>query len=95
MEKTLLQHLLDNEWDLKSYLQALDFIQSAKESLADEELKEYADTYRDSLNEWTEEIDMMLEGFDSSNADMDAENEFVRAYVQLQENNYKSKKLDT
>ena len=85
MENTLLQHLLDNEWDLKGYLQALDFLQSAKESLADEELKEYADTYRDSINEWSEEIDMMLDGFDISGVDMDAENELVRAYVHTRE----------
>ena len=85
MEKTLLQHLLNNEWEPKCYLQALDFMESARESLADEKLKEYADAYRDSLNEWTEEVDMMLEGFDVSDADMDAENELVRAFVQLQE----------
>ena len=48
--------------------------------------KECLESYKDDLREWTEERDMMLENWDSSNVDLEEEIENVKKWVSEKDN---------
>ena len=48
--------------------------------------KECLESYKDDLREWTEERDMMLENWDSSNVDLEEEIENVKKWVSKKDN---------
>ena len=48
--------------------------------------KECLESYKDDLREWTEERDMMLENWDSSNVDLEEEIENVKKWVSERDN---------
>ena len=52
--------------------------------------KECLESYKDDLREWTEERDMMLENWDSSNVDLEEEIEKVKKWVSERDNLLKS-----
>ena len=52
--------------------------------------KECLESYKDDLREWTEERDMMLENWDSSNVDLEEEIENVKKWVSERDNLLKS-----
>lgn len=64
-----------------SYNNVEEFIEHEKECL---------ESYKDDLREWTEERDMMLENWDSSNVDLEEEIENVKKWVSERDNLLKS-----